>query len=223
MQVKLNTYSGQTNANIQFNLINNYGSKISAVEIIGRIPNQGENPDNSSLINTFSSTLQDAITVTGVNADVYYSEIVNAGSSDLSWTQSVSDYSLIKSYKIVFNADIENEDSITIEYDISIPEQLELDQAIYNTMTVNYTYNEQSLQKVQSIKLATLQGPEVSLDIESQTENKSEVYGGQIVKYDVSITNDGTEDLQNVNLEYVVPEGAVYTKYQFVPDESRNR
>lgn len=223
MQVKLNTYSGQTNANIQFNLINNYGSKISAVEIIGRIPNQGENPDNSSLINTFSSTLQDAITVTGVNADVYYSEIVNAGSSDLSWTQSVLDYSLIKSYKIVFNADIENEDSITIEYDISIPEQLELDQAIYNTMNVNYTYNEQSLQKVQSIKLATLQGPEVSLDIESQTENKSEVYGGQIVKYNVSITNDGTEDLQNVNLEYVVPEGAVYTKYQFVPDESRNR
>lgn len=223
MQVKLNTYSGQTNANIQFNLINNYGSKISAVEIIGRIPNQGENPDNSSLINTFSSTLQDAINVNGVNADVYYSEIANAGSSDLSWTQSVSGYSLIKSYKIVFNADIENEDSITIEYDISIPEQLELDQAIYNTMTVNYTYNEQSLQKVQSIKLATLQGPEVSLDIESQTENKSEVYGGQIVKYDVSITNDGTEDLQNVNLEYVVPEGAVYTKYQFVPDESRNR
>lgn len=217
--IRLATNANAKSAKINFKLNNNYGSELSNIEMIGRIPTLGENADNLSLVNTFANELQGAIILNGIAGEVYYSENANAIATDLTWTQSVTDFSRIKSYKIVPSENLQNANSIQLEYNLLIPAGLDFEKSVYNTLITKYTYNEQLLQKNQIIELTTGQGPEVNINIIPQTLNQEEVYGGQIVKYNFEIINDSDKTLEDIDVEYIIPEGAVYTKLEIETGE----
>lgn len=216
----LDIFEGQKTANIDIKLINNYESEISNLEIIGRIPYIGANAETQELINTFNANLISGLDLNGMDAEVYYSPSANATLEDASWTQTVNDFSLIKSFKIVLNGTLSVGTVTDISYDLAIPSDLEYNQDAYTSMQINYSCNEQNLNKKSIMKLTTGQGPELDIQITPQVQNAL-VHEGQIVTYTIELTNSGDEVQNDITLEYIIPEGNISTEYTTVDEVQR--
>ena len=122
---------------------NNYSSTISDVQILGRVPFEGNKyaVTGEEMGSTFTATMTNAgLVLPDALKDVvkvYYSENGEA-SKDVSdvtngWTTTPSDFSKVKSYLIDFgDYKLAKGEQHTISYDVNIPEGLSYNQVAYS-------------------------------------------------------------------------------------------
>ena len=195
-------------------IVNNYDENIQDVQIIGRIGYSDS---------TFEIKLSKAIVVNKNNAKVYYSNNKNALYNDSDWVEQFSDKA--KSYKIVLkNSIIAKSDSIEIEFYAQIPANLGFNQSTLLRTDLDYKFNNENKYTFSMTKLFTVEEELIENNNETKNENENMelsvipyitqnyVHEGQRIVYKVRVGNRTNHRLENILLEDVIPENAVYTK-----------
>lgn len=208
------------NVRFEMNLINNYSNTIDNISILGRVPFKA-NTDASSSVSlgtTFDMNLVNALSIAGVDTSkvkVYYSVNGNA-TKDLTnatngWTETVEDFSKVKSYLIVLQDYILNTgDGISFAYDAKLPENLQHNESAYQSYVVYFNNNLQSgtiSDKASSkIGVTTGKGAVLEANITSSVEEIKELTTDDIFTYKITVKNTGTETAKNVKASIVIPE-----------------
>ncbi len=220
----LDIYTEAKTATIKGQLINNYDNTISEVSILGRIPNKTSTDYDSSesVSNTFDTTLNGAISLTGLESGytIYYSTNSSATKditdSNNGWTTTVSDYSLIKSYLIVLDSELATTANVDWTYGLNIPADLGYKNSLISNYKVYFKNNAES-GAIQdnivspTIKLETEKGPELTAEISSiDVEDGGTITKGKNIKFDITVTNTGSENINNVNIQIPVPNKMKY-------------
>lgn len=229
-KVLIPTKAEQKEVTYTMNVINNYENTLDHVVVLGRTPFK-DNKDVStslSLGSTMTMPLSSGITVTGVDTSkvtVYYSENGDA-TTDLSnaqngWTTSVTDYTKIKSYMIVLNADYEMNggDAITFSYKATLPANLDYDQEAYENYGVFFNNNKASgtiADKAIATKIGLTTGSIAKLDAKlvSTIGEGASVKSGEILEYELTINNTGAVDAENATVEIKLP-----SELSFIPQD----
>ena len=191
-------------------LINNNGQKITNTNIVGTLP--------EGLI------LNSQITTSLENINVYYSS--TEAPTDEAWTNTAEDYSKIRAFKIEIG-DVEQAGEIELAYKVKANEEAIKEQEVFeNSIDINYLLAEQTKQDKITFKLinmakedntllgSTAQENNVIMSIRPKTTSAT-LHEGQIVTYEIKVTNTGTEAINNATLKYQIPEGAVYTELTY--------
>lgn len=220
------TNSEAQSGKITGTVVNNTGADINNVNILGRIPFKDNKnmKTGESLGSNFDTTIKTAISVSKVNSEnvvIYYSDngeatndIENANNN---WKTEITDFTNIKSYLIVLkDYTFLKSDTITFNYEVNIPANLEKNQTSYAMYVVNYTMNNAQSQIISTpIGIATNKGPDVKLELTAtrageELKDNAQVYAGEIIKYKVKATNNGTEKATNVQIKSPIPTGTTY-------------
>ncbi len=134
-------------ATIKVNIKNDYGSTVSEVKIVGKIPTKGNTYviDGESLGSTYNTTMQGAMTIPEElkqYVTVYYSDKEDA-TADLedeycNWTQT-PDFTKVKSYLIDFgNYKLSVGEERSFSYNIEIPTGVKYNDISYSTHAVYF-------------------------------------------------------------------------------------
>ena len=192
---------------ISASLINNFDESIKDVTLIG----------------TLKTNLTKEIT-TNEMLEVYYLDEQN------NWVKDVEDYSKAKQFKIKLNNEMEKADQIDLWCEAELTEDISGEEN-FVTLTLNYNLNEQLLSKTLNyrVDLQTIlkQKAEIAKSEKTYSANLSmtqktaikELYNGQRVTYVVSAKNTGDTVINNAKLQYVIPDGAVYTQIKYAQGE----
>lgn len=208
------TSAKQVEANME--IINSNVSPIKDVKILGEFPT-----DNSQ--NNMGIAITRGIEVAGVdNAKVYYSaneEVTDDINNEQNgWSESLNGVQA-KSYLILLDS-VEAQSSIQANYQMEIPENLEYNKLATEGYAINAT-NSQTGTEIQisatTIAMQTGVGPKVESEIQAVvgTETLKEnavVKNGEVIKYQVKVSNTGTEDATNIVVVGNVPEGTTLVK-----------
>ena len=212
--------SENTNATISSAIINNFGENVSNINIVGNIP------EGVTLTNGIASKIQ--------GVQVSYSEETNPGINSDSWKTKITDEELakMKSFKITL-AELANGSTIDLSYSVNANiENVEVNTALTNNLTIDYVINEQAKQEKIAFALNVVEkgtgsenptepeepvvpeGQKATITINPKTTTNT-LYEGQIVTYEIKVKNASTETLNNVTLDYTVPQGAVLTELTY--------
>lgn len=198
------------NVTADIEVINNNQEEIQNVRILGAFP-------TNNTKNNMGITLNSGITLgEGIQGRIYYSNNENATNdlenSENGWTEELN-LNEAKKYLIVIDS-VQGQTSITANYNITIPENLEYNQNATLGYTVNYgntlTRMENEINAT-TIELQTGVGPKINTNLVasvSGSQNTGTVKNGEVIKYRVEVSNTGTEDISNITVEGEVPEGA---------------
>ena len=222
---KLQTSETEKNVTIEKNIINNNEDKISNVKILGTFPTK----DAVSGINNIDILVNGAIKVSGIDSSkvkVYYSNNEKA-TTDLedttnAWQENITNSANVKKYLIIVD-ELDKLEEINISYGITIPENLEYNEVAqegYNVYYTNTNNTTESSVELDKLTLETGKGPVVDTTLNAFVageERTQEVKEGEIIKYTVTVSNTGTEDMKNINVVGKVPEGTTYVEKSEVP------
>lgn len=199
----------QKNVTADIEVINNNQEEIQNVRIFGTLPTNNNE-------NNMGITLNRGITLgEGIQGKIYYSNNENA-TNDLEnsangWQEELN-LNEVKKYLIVIDS-IEGQTSVTANYGITIPENLEYNKNASLGYTVNYgntlTRMESQINAT-TIELQTGIGPRISSNLVASVAGNQDagtVKNGEVIKYRVEVSNTGTEDISNITVEGEVPEG----------------
>ncbi len=216
----LNLGSGSTTATVSTAVVNNYDTDMSNVTIIGRIPKKGVNGA------TLDTTLLQGIN-TNTRAEVLYSPNIEAIQDDGSWT---ADYTNASSYMIKID-NIAVGQSIRMQYQVTVPENIGYGESMYTQTDVTYTYlgsiNTQTstigakTEEVITNNILALantvsrQANDVGIAISTvsggnELQDGQAVYEGQKIRYTMQVTNNTGSDLNNVNIKATQTNGNIY-------------
>lgn len=200
-------------AQMQATLVNNYDKNLNNVIILGTVSKAEEIP--TKMIEEINVSKE---------ATIYYSESANAQITDSTWVTDIKDISKIKSYMIVIK-NINAKEIIKFGYSFMIPSNLsynketQLEYKLYYTFEENKTTSRATVltnapteQETVSITLKTQEVPEVNVEV---TPNISldYVHERQIVEYNIKITNNSQETMQNIKIKDIIPNDAIYCAY----------
>ena len=198
----------------QIEVINNNTSKIKNVKILGLFPTNSEEANLNAKIVKGINLVEE---VEGTK--IYYSENVNA-TADLQnteneWKETLENGATVKKYLITI-PEIQSQASMQASYTIEIPANLEYNQSASEYYQVTYTNSETEVEntlKSTTITMETGIGPKLETKI---TGRKGNVKNGEIISYQIQVSNVGTIDVQNVEVVGNVPEGTTMV----VPEEN---
>lgn len=213
---KLDTKKPSKQAKIETAVINNYENSISNIVIIGKLPSLEEGIIKSDILTSLTSK----INVENEQAKIYYSTENTEANSD-KWKTEVEDITQIKLFKIEI-PEIKAGETIAINYNVLIPENLEGNKVAYESTQLNYLYAGQTKEQYSVIKLSTIEealqekteiketketedikGIQVETIASTPGKNytsQDDVYEGQIVKYNVKLKNNTGKDLSKFSL-----------------------
>jgi len=203
-QVRIQTGVEERQLEAQFEIINNNENAIENINILGNFPTNNKN-------NNMGIKITEGISTEG-DTKIYYSENENA-TEDLEnkeneWTDNIINVDKVSKYLIVVEK-LEEQSSIRGTYKYTIPANLEYNQKAKMGYQVKYT---DSFTKVENnvvatdIEMLTGIGPKAEVKL-STTNNK--VRNGEVIQYKIEVSNTGTEDITNVVVKGIVPEGTV--------------
>lgn len=236
---KLDVNSNAKTATMNMAVLNNYGTALTNIAIVGRIPNKAVSEG------TLDTTLAQPIKTNIEGAKVYYSAEASANAQDNVWTENAQNLNAVKSYKIVLDT-MQPETALKFAYTFAIPEKLDYNQVVNSKFDVNYTYVEQQMNassgvqfKTQEKKLVqyiendakqrtkaqtvretvTEQGLKVETKITKSggkdqitlTEGNS-VYEGDTLHYTVKVSNNTGADINNVKATVTQTNAVFYGK-----------
>ena len=158
-----NIVTGQLNvaetskiATIASEIVNNYQTEIKDIVIIGKIPFANNKTVNGTeLGSTFNTALKEVLKVNGITGKIYYSEEEEPQENSESWKENISEFTNVKSFKIVPDAPIAEGKEIKFSYNIEIPAELQANQKSYSTYTIKYSVNNQEMETTQILGLET--------------------------------------------------------------------
>ena len=218
-------------------VINNYPNTIEDVVILGRLPAKGNTniDDENSLGSTFSTTLNKAVSVDGINKEdykIYYSNNESANAkledSNNNWTETATKDA--KSYMIVADeCEIEPGQTVKFSYDVEVPEKVAHNNTAYEMYKVYYNNNSEigtiEESKTSSIiAMTTGQGVELEASLKADT---SVVRNGQIVKMIATVKNIGGIKATGVKVNIPVQPNTTFVNYVagngFYTDKSKTK
>lgn len=209
------------NVKVESELINNNDSSISNVAILGTFPTNESKIDNKT--SNMATKITSEVKVEGADAKVYYSEKADATSelsnSSNAWKETIENNEKVKKYLVVLNS-MENTQAVKASYDVEIPGNLEYNEEAYTGYSVNYLNTSTGLQqtaKSTTINAQTGVGPVLESSLLAtvggkQISSGDEVKTGEVIRYQITLKNTGTEDATNVKVSGQVPEGTVYVE-----------
>ena len=219
---------------IKQKIINNYEDILSGITILGRIPSLESKDQNGNYIGSeFDSVLKQNVQINSENAKIYYSEDTGIEKDAEGWKENVTDFSNIKSFKIVLeNYEMPQEAILDISYIIEIEENLDYNKKAYAFSCIDYIYEGQNKQSTSKIELATetVNGSDIiegeskveevnGLKLETMVKSggailkeQETVYTGQIVKYIAKITNTTDQVITGISYEAKIPEGTTFVE-----------
>jgi len=224
---KLEVSSNTKNVDINKTIINNNGDKITDVKILGTFPTK------QSINNNNIDIAVGNLVISGIDsnrAKIYYSTNENADENlqdaNNNWQEEIEDSKQVKKYLVVIN-ELAVLEEVDIDYAITIPSDLEYNESAEEGYTVYY--KESNISKNKSVNLDNLSlttgiGANIETSLKSYVigkENKSAKEAGYI-RYDVTVTNIGTEDASNIKIIGQVPEGTKYVEVSKVEYGSSN-
>ena len=234
---KIQKNTASKTARVSITVANNYNYACENIKILGRTPFQGNKSikTQDDLNSTFTAKMLSGISiVSGLNAEditVYYSENGDATTEQdgdgNNWRTDITDFSNIKSYMIVINnKTLQTGESISFNYDVEIPENLESNQSAYSTFAVYYSKSadEESRDPQTSastnestestpVGITTGEGPNLKVILEANVANETEITEGDFITYTAKVTNNGKMPATNVTLTVNLPEQAYLATY----------
>ena len=204
-------------ATINISTINNDGATVKDVKILGSFPTKKDDNLNAKLTSGINVLSENK------NVQVYYSNQENPtadlNASNNGWSKKGSALNS-KSYLITVDEMAVGE-KLEAEYKINIPENLVYNMGAKESYDVTYTNvntNQEKTASASTLDLTTGAGPELAIDIKATVgndvvgEGKVEkdstgetITSGEIVKYEVTLKNNGNEDATNVELKEIIP------------------
>lgn len=229
MMDKIGVYQKTKIARMNLILVNNTGHVCDQMSILGRLPFKGNQSveKEEDLGTTFDTYIHSKITAgTGAPDDkitVYYSENGKANKnlkdSRNGWTTSIQDYQKVKSYLIVLDHyQMQPGDNMNFYYDLEIPANISYN----NTMASNFaTYyveqaeeaNREEISVADTIGLTTGKGPDlkISQTVSGMSEDKT-IGEYQLLKYTVTVKNEGTETARGAVIKSQLPNWTQYVR-----------
>lgn len=216
------------------NVINNYTNTLDNVVVLGRTPFAGNKDlaNNNDLGSNIDLTLSTGITVTNIDASritVYYSEngeaTTDLNNANNGWSTSASDMSKVKSYMIALSGTMNIGEMFTFSYKANIPANLEHEKSAYETYAMFYTNNKpegavSDKAYASTIGLTTGTMPKLTASLSSDTADGSSVQSGTLLKYKLTVENEGSEDSTDATLTIPLPDSSI--KYVEKDESSSN-
>ena len=200
-----------TQMEVSFEIINNNEENVNDVSMLGTFPTKTEK-------NNIDIAVVDGVNVE--NGTVYYTENENATddleNAENGWTETITNPTNVKKYLIVMD-DIDSRTTVEGSYMIEIPENLEYNQIATEGYTVNYTKgqarNENTVTATE-ISMETGVGPKIETNLTAtvsgeELTNTSTVKNGEVIKYRVQVSNVGSEDVRNITVKGMIPDGTI--------------
>ena len=177
-------------------IVNNFSSDLTNVQIIGKLPFvKADEEEIEDFTSTFEANLISPIATNGAIADVFYSEDINASTTSDNWKKDVTDFSKIKTFKIVIkNAEFKQGELLEFSCDIKVQDNLENNQRAYCTYNVHYDLDGQTLFGYCTTKMVTDE-KEITMDDvpeEDQNQVSSLVIGSVVTKWQEQLDEDDT-------------------------------
>lgn len=207
--------SNEKDLTVDISTINNEDSAIENVNVLGTFPT------NSNLGTKLTSGIN--ITSNTTSAKIYYSDKENA-TKDLNdasnnWVLN-GDINTAKSYLIVID-NMQVGERFTANYTIKVPANLNYNLNASEGYTVDYTKfinSENKTAKATTLNLTTGTGAEISADLKAyvggeELKDGDQVYTGEVIRYELKVKNNGTENARNLNIEALIPNGTKAVKY----------
>lgn len=220
------TGADSVTANIVMTVLNNYNNTVNNISILGRTMFKGNKNilTSENLGTTFDSPITGAITLPNVDSSkytVYYSTNGDAtrdvSNTSNGWTTTVTDYSTVKSYLIVFTPDypLNTSESIEFDYSISIPAKMQYNESAFENYVVYFNNNLstgiiEDKQASTKLGITTGRGPVIEASLSSDKSETEEMQMGNTINYTITVKNTGTETATNVNAQVELPEGLEY-------------
>lgn len=224
---KLAVSSNSKKVDINKNIINNSENKITDVRILGLFPT------HQSVENNNIDVEVGELSISGIDKNrvkIYYSENANATDNlqdvNNGWKETIENNKLVKKYLIVID-ELQALEEIGVKYSITIPSNLEYNETAEEGYTVYYKDNNRLADKqvkLDNIELTTGIGASVETTLKAYVagEENETVKEASFIRYEMKITNTGTEDATNVKVIGQVPDGATYVKIGKVDYGSNN-
>lgn len=214
----LKTNADAREANFQIVLLNNVGDSIDNIKVVGNFPVKG------TIENTIQANLKSGINTNGIGT-VYYTENKNAtkdlNNAENGWTTNLQEIPNPVLYMIQINH-MEKEGSLVANYTMNIPANLGYGQEMKTTYTVDYVSKEVS----KTIETATtgLETGNVLVTLDAtvggeKLENYNTVKTGEVIRYKITVTNNGGTDANDIKINALVPEGTILVKPYYESDE----
>lgn len=221
-QIQISENTSQKEIKHTINIVNNYDEDIKDVQIIGRIGYYNS---------TFETKLTKPISTNKQDVKIYYSNNKNAVYNDSDWTEQFSNNA--KSYKIVLNNNIlSREDSVVIDMYAQIPANIGYNQTTFVKTDFTYKYNNISKTTSSTINLYTAKDEIVNNETKNENQfielsinpciTQNYVHAGQNVVYKIKIRNKTNQKLENISLEDLIPDNAIYTYKQEKQEQGAN-
>ena len=213
-------------ATININVINNEGTSIKNVTILGKFPTGEEANLGATLtsgINLLSNTQ---------NVKVYYSDkedvTTDLNDSNNHWNEN-EDLSTAKSYLITIDS-MQVGEQFEANYTINIPANLNYNLAAEEGYSVNYINNLTETEKeakATTLSLTTGTGAEITSNLKAyvgddEITNGDNVYNGEIIRYELTLKNDGSEPANNLAISVPIPNNTTCVQYKKGTDNSND-
>lgn len=219
--IKTNAEARQ--ATYTMNVINNYTNTLDNVVVLGRTPFAGNKDlaSNKDLGSNIDLTLATGITVSNIDASritVYYSEngeaTADLNNANNGWSTSASDMSKVKSYMIALSGTMNIGEMFTFSYKANIPANLEHEKSAYETYAMYYTNNKpegaiSDKAYASTIGLTTGTMPKLTASLSSDIADGSSVQSGALLKYKLTVENEGSEDSTDATLTIPLPDSSI--------------
>lgn len=203
---------GTKTSTVENEIINNEENEISNVSILGTFPTKEAVEGNNFDI------LASELSVEGIDANrvkVYYSENANATkdltNKDNGWTENITDSKNVKKYLITVDK-LAVREGMKVSYNIQIPQDLEYNLTAkqgYEVYYTNVTSEKQTTADL--ITMSTEKGATLDVSLKALVAGKEveAVKEGEIIRYAVTISNTGSEDMTNAKITAKVSENTV--------------
>lgn len=210
--IEINIEDTSRKMTVSGKIVNNLGEDAEGAVLVGRIPFEGNKTENGEdLSSTITTKLASAINTDLPNAKVYYSENADEIIDGSSWTESFTNSA--KSFKIVAGDTIKDKTISNFSYEVTLPKDLDYEKQASETYGVYYRNNstegeQYNLVQAKVATFTTGKKPDVTMEISAQDynegyaiDNDGKVTQGEKVLYKVKVTNNGSKDVQNVQLK----------------------
>ncbi len=212
IQVENKDAGKEVDFNIAF--VNNIGQDAKNLRILGKLPTKG-NKITGVDINTLETVLK---SVNALNATIYYSANPNATSDVVvasnGWTTTLS--ANAKVFLIVLEQ-LNKECSYAASYKVQIPAPIQKDATSYAEYEVTYDTDTDKNLKTNSTSIGFATPTEIKLDAKISEQvgndtinNGDTIKAGEVIRYTMTVKNNGAQKLENIEIKSNVPDGTVY-------------
>ena len=199
-------------------LVNNEETDLSNVRILGKLPT-AENVVDGEDANTLETILK---SVDAPNATIYYTENINAtldvDEDENGWTTDLSALSNAKLYLIIMDS-LARGATYEANIKIKIPNAITENAISYTQYEVVYDTQTETGATETSRKIGLMSSEAAAIKTEvtatvgqDELKNGDSVREGEVIRYKVTVKNNGKSTLQNVQLNLDIPEGTVFVR-----------